>query len=88
MHHNVAPTHPSIVLQVWAQMEEDLGFFQRAAELRSYNMQARGEGGLGLWGLVLRGAGCCGAPVAAGALQGCQSRQNPNRQINNRIHHF
>ena len=30
------------LLQVWAQMEEDLGFLQRAAELRSYNMQVGG----------------------------------------------
>ena len=26
-------------LQAWAQMEEDEGFVQRAAELRSFNMQ-------------------------------------------------
>ncbi|KAL4435899.1 hypothetical protein ABPG77_000661 [Micractinium sp. CCAP 211/92] len=28
---------------VWAQMEEDLGFYQRALELRSYSMQERVE---------------------------------------------
>ena len=27
---------------VWAQMEEDLGYYQRASELRSYSMQVGG----------------------------------------------
>lgn len=39
------PLHvlPCPACQVWAQMEEDLGFLQRAAELRSFSMQERVE---------------------------------------------
>ncbi len=40
------------VLQVWAQMEEDLGFLQRAAELRSFNMQVGGWPGVGAAGVA------------------------------------
>lgn len=38
------PVFLPIPPQTWAQMEEDLGFYQRAAELRSFSMQARGRG--------------------------------------------
>ena len=34
---------PLLPPQVWAQMEEDEGFFQRASELRSYSLQERVE---------------------------------------------
>lgn len=50
------PAPPPPPAQVWAQMEEDLGFYQRAMELRSYSMQARAaRAGPG----CRTGPGCC-----------------------------
>lgn len=46
-------------LQAWAQMEEDLGFLQRAAELRSFNMQV---------GWAVAGGGVRGADGVGGGV--------------------
>ena len=52
-------------LQVWAQMEEDLGYVQRAAELRSFNMQVRA--GCERLGPGVTGLGRLGNRVVDGA---------------------